>query len=1198
MPEKNNEKIKFSYRLGIDLGTSSIGAAAYSLDERGHINELLHLESYIFGEPVAPKEMVTLNSARRAARLIRRQVERKAARLRKIGFIAASLGIMREDLLADKEDVIFLRAKAATQEITLPQLIKVFCHIVKNRGYRGVLKGSDSGKVKKNIKETEKLLAGGKTLGQLLYERKIAGDGAPWRKVEDDGTFIYRDIIEEEFNRIYAEQSKYHSELMGRYPIRGENLFPDFSGQKEISLQDAFHSALFYQRPIRWELETVGNCSIFPEEKRAACAQLAYQRYRLAKEIDDLRFYIPGKRTPEALSLEERRVLFDYIDQSSSEYIKETSVMAFPKIYEKLGFLPDMRFTADRTNGAKEGIRGNSTLAAFERAGVLKEWLGLSDKGQELVIEFLANITTFSDIEDNSAPYIRQEFDRLTANVDSVAEDRQEGLNFILDLREKDVFSALSLEKERASYGVKALELLTERILKGENEEDILAQVQTSQHTPRGRLRSVEAIKAQESINDPVIGRALAEFYRVMNYIVHKYGQPSEIVVELSRDIKKSLKQRQWLEGQNKQQAKERKEAMAELQKYHLSVTPRNIEKYLLWQEQNQKCPYSGNTISFEQAFDENQTQVDHIIPRHGDIAGPDVFENKVLVFKKENLEKSNRIPYQWKFREDIEAYRKFLKEEKEKRKKAKKNKETVESATFGYDSSLINFVMHLWQLYRAEEKNFYTVRGKKKKVANQKGRRISLKIHNLLITPEELKDDFNNRQNHETAWIGKIVLDWCKDICPKVTPSFGGLTAYLRRHLRFDQVLAQVRLLEKKELFNKDNGVIDPEKWRELFATRELSYKTIKALKGDFELFCKDSEKELLTETDFENAFKDFCKQERAALQFNKRCDYRHHAVDAAVIGLCDLSMINRASKHNATYGTLEKIEYEDENGTRDKSKDIPGFLVEDIAQYAAIRETLVKRLENYAVWHKPDHFPSGKLFDETAYDVQEKEGKERFVKRAPLASFLKANNKARTEKELFSHLESVVFGEEIKKAILQQLRERIDQGMTLEEALCGKKDDPQDGIYYRAQKVKKIRYMYKERYLAQFTSGVDKKITHQDGGGREHHLFYQNAGYACMDFDAKTGKRVNLIPLWKYPQNTEIPAGITRVFIGDILCDMEDKQFYKVQKLSAASGLVCVLTTEAPKKDYKEKFKNIATLKKYKVVSTRQDIAKLKSE
>ena len=75
------QKQTFAYRLGIDLGTSSIGMALYSLREGGKINKLEHLDSYIFGEPVAPKEMVTLNTAQRNARLIRKQIQRKAARL-------------------------------------------------------------------------------------------------------------------------------------------------------------------------------------------------------------------------------------------------------------------------------------------------------------------------------------------------------------------------------------------------------------------------------------------------------------------------------------------------------------------------------------------------------------------------------------------------------------------------------------------------------------------------------------------------------------------------------------------------------------------------------------------------------------------------------------------------------------------------------------------------------------------------------------------------------------------------------------------------------------------------------------------------------------------------------------------------------------------------------------------------------------
>ena len=126
------------YRFGIDLGTSSIGVAVYKIDEAGEIISLEHLDSYIFGEPVAPKEMETLNTAKRNARLIRRQVERKAARLKKISYIAKSLGLNKTDIINDKEDVIFLRAKAVEREISLPQLIKVFCHLVKIADTKGL----------------------------------------------------------------------------------------------------------------------------------------------------------------------------------------------------------------------------------------------------------------------------------------------------------------------------------------------------------------------------------------------------------------------------------------------------------------------------------------------------------------------------------------------------------------------------------------------------------------------------------------------------------------------------------------------------------------------------------------------------------------------------------------------------------------------------------------------------------------------------------------------------------------------------------------------------------------------------------------------------------------------------------------------------------------------------------------------------
>ncbi len=1181
-----NETKMFTYRLGIDLGTSSIGTAIYRTDEDGNIISLEHVDSYIFGEPVAPKEMVTLNTARRSARLIRRQVERKAARLKKMGYIAQSIGITREDIQADKQDVIELRAKAVNEEISLPQLIKVFCHIVKNRGYKGALSQEERGTIGKKLAQTSTLLSDNKTLGQLLWEQKQQADkGQPWRKIEDDGTFIYRQKVEEEFEHIWQKQATFHPELNGEYAVWGQNMFPDFPNQEVIALKDAFHSALFYQRPIKWELESVGNCPLFPQEKRAARAQMAYQHYRLAREISNLRTCTKGRRDYKSLPQEIQIKLFDFVDSHTEWYTKEDGIIPFSKIYEFLGFEKDVSFTIDR--GSKRGIKGNSTLFEFEKVGLLNQWAELTDKEQELVIEFLSNITTMSDLIDNNPSYILEKItgkERLTKNISARVEELEHAADFVLKHREQ--LSTLSLESGRSSYSVKGLVDLTDAVFKGEltdsNEEEYINARVQKHKVYTGKLRTLDTILKQESINDPVISRALAEFHRVMTYILHKYREPQEIVVELSREMKNSLRRRQFLEGQGKLQAEERKKAIQQLQANGVLISPRNIEKWLLWEEQNHTCPYSGQNISFAQAFDEKQTQVDHIIPQRGEIAGPNVFENKVLVFTDENKDKSNRLPYEWKFAQDIEDYHAFKAAKKSTRKKGEK----IERA-FGNHSPLINFVQHLQGLYAKEKKGYYSARDHKYK-PTQKGAKILRKISNLLMTPSQLKSDFENRQNQETAWIGKIVLDWCGDVCHKVTPSYGALTSYLRHELKFDEILPTIRVIEHKPLYDKEDKEIDSKKWEELFTITDLKYNQVGSVKDDFERYCASLSHPPVTESDKERAFRDFCREQRTQLQFNKRCDHRHHAVDAAVIGLCTRSLVQRASTHNGKYGTLHKIEWLNADGTRDKSKDIAGFTVENIPQYATLREEVQKRLTNYVVWHKPDHFPSGKLFDETAYNVQkDKEGKEVLVHRAPLSKFLKTN-----AAQTIKNLEKLLFADTIKSVIISEFQKRLAQGMTQEEALCGKKDDPQDGIYYRGNKVKQVKYMYLVgKGIREFDNNADKKIRNEDG---KEYKAYQNGGYACMDFDAKTGKRVALIPLWKYEQNKQIPAGITRVFIGDILFDKTTQRFYKVQKFSADAGLQALPVTEV-----KGKFKSISALQnEYILVTKREEIAKLKNE
>ncbi len=315
------EKQPIKYKLGIDLGTSSIGIAAYELTDNNEIKRLLYLDSYIFNEPIVEKTLVTSNMERRSARLIRRQIERKAKRLKKMVYLANSIGIKKKDVEQIKGDKIHeLRAKAVNAKIELAEFIKVLFHIVKNRGYKGNLK--NQGDIKDKIETTEKML-GEKTLGQLLYDKKInTKNNDSWKKINEDGIFIKREFVEDEFEKIWEKQAQYHQELKSSYKIKNKDYFPEYKNKTEITLKEAFKSAMFYQRPIKWELDTIGKCSLYPQEYRAVRAQVIYQKYRILNAIVNLRIKKGKTRYAQERQLNktERKNLYNYICDKYNEY--------------------------------------------------------------------------------------------------------------------------------------------------------------------------------------------------------------------------------------------------------------------------------------------------------------------------------------------------------------------------------------------------------------------------------------------------------------------------------------------------------------------------------------------------------------------------------------------------------------------------------------------------------------------------------------------------------------------------------------------------------------------------------------------------------------------------------------------------------------------------------------------------------------
>jgi CRISPR-associated endonuclease Csn1 len=160
--------------------------------------------------------------------------------------------------------------------------------------------------------------------------------------------------------------------------------------------------------------------------------------------------------------------------------------------------------------------------------------------------------------------------------------------------------------------------------------------------------------------------------------------------------------------------------------------------------------------------------------------------------------------------------------------------------------------------------------------------------------------DGFVDRQLQETQWIGRVVQAWCSSICDDVTVVRGGLTAELRRAWGMHNVLEEVRVAE---------GRHDSEKAKQLF------YKP--NLKGE--------------------------------MRFDKRCDHRHHLIDACVIALStrgDYIAMVKARNARAELG-------------RSSYRPPP-------CPVASLRGHLVKMLNGYTVWHVPDHLVAGEMYDQ----------------------------------------------------------------------------------------------------------------------------------------------------------------------------------------------------------------------------------------
>lgn len=739
-----------AYRLALDVGTASLGLIALDLDDHLQPIGLVHSSLNIFSEPLLPAKSGGIGepkkAARRLARQQRRLTERRARRLRRIAHLAPLLGLQANEIAPDDgQHIHALRSDSIKQRIELPELLNVLLKLAKRRGYAGGFKvkkeDEEAGQVQGGIQNLQKLLADNDctTLGELLHKRfgdtEHAGRGPRESlKLKSLGLYAHREMLEEEFEYIWTEQARHHpilNEEAAAYSVRGVT--------ESLAIKQHFKQAIFYQRPLKSVAGMVGQCALEPTLPRAPAAQPVAQLFRIEKQLADLRWGMG--RMQRALSKAQR----DHIRSMllDSEQLNKDGALTFGKIYkslEKASLRQEFpsQFNTDRFS--RETLLGDRTNKAMSGLGMLDQWTALDAVTQLRVINFIANLGSPESV------------DSFNWHERMKPAPKPEVVTFINQWVDSGTFGRLKqmgFDTGRAAYSIKALSQITTKMREGEGcDEHTAREVFYKPPEPTGELPM--HLPQPASTGNVVVDVALRVVRHAVNQCLKTLGAPpTQVIVELSRDMALGLAARGKKEIAINKNRKDRENAKRKIEGSDPSKRASNndIFRYLLWDEQDSLCPYCSKRLELSEALDGNATNVDHILPRSLTQVKRER-SHLVIAHRACNAAKADNVPLE-AFKGDAD------------RISAIKNCSNILKRKRSYRKA--NYL--LAESYEAEKLNDKTL------------------------------EDFTERQFVESSWIAKLVAKWMKDICPNVSVSRGELTAQLRRAWKLETVIPQVRL-------------------------------------------------------------------------------------------------------------------------------------------------------------------------------------------------------------------------------------------------------------------------------------------------------------------------------------------------------------------------------------------------------------------
>jgi CRISPR-associated endonuclease Csn1 len=648
--------------LGLDIGITSCGWALIDHDKQ----IILDAGVRIFQKAENPENGKSLAEPRRKARGARKRLKSRKNRLKKLLKKLVEFGVIPASFkVTSNPDVWKLRVDALDRALTGQELTTVLFHIAKRRGFKSNKKKvsvdseekkeeTDDGKMKSSAFKLKNSVedSGKRSIGEYLAAlpetlgSEQVGTAAYIKRRNGLGEYqftVLRAQLQEEVRLLLEQQRTFGSIVLNTEEIN------------EIC------DTMFSQKPHKSIEDKVGKCKFEPDKNRAPRNSRTFERSGLLQKLANLREKDLQTRMIVSIDNAQRNNLLETLETNGKVTYKDVA--------QALGFDKDYRFSRiDYSADFKKAEESSSTKKGDQAKTNAKEIFFKAGFCHEVRKELSIIPGAYNDLR--KAPVL---FDTI-AEILSYYLDEDQREEKLLDLGlEQNVADALSNLKF-SGFGELSFEVLRKiepYLQEGKDYTQAMSLAGYDHSSPGGSGSEGKYLSPFNEVRNPVVLRALSEARKVVNAVIKKHGKPDRIVVELARDLGKTLKERNEIEKENKNREGDNNSYKTALEELGARVNGKNILKYRLWKDQSCSCAYSGEPISREHFIGENAVQIDHIIPfsRSCD----DGFFNKVLVLTKHNQDKGDRTPFEW-FGSNTEKWERFVLQHKNANR-AKRNR-------------------------------------------------------------------------------------------------------------------------------------------------------------------------------------------------------------------------------------------------------------------------------------------------------------------------------------------------------------------------------------------------------------------------------------------------------------------------------------------------------------------------------------------